>query len=67
MFHYVPLHTAPVGTNYGYRAGDLPVTEDLSNRLVRLPFYYAITEREQMEVVTQITRFATTGGTRKAA
>jgi dTDP-4-amino-4,6-dideoxygalactose transaminase len=37
VFHYVPLHTAPVGARFGYRTGDLPVTEDLSARLVRLP------------------------------
>jgi dTDP-4-amino-4,6-dideoxygalactose transaminase len=56
-FHYVPLHTSPVGSRFGYRAGDLPVTEDLSGRLVRLPFYYDISEIEQMEVVSRIEDF----------
>ena len=36
VFHYVPLHTSPVGQRFGYRVGDLPVTEELSARLVRL-------------------------------
>lgn len=39
-FHYVPLHTSPVGQSYGWRAGSLPVTEDLSARLLRLPLFY---------------------------
>lgn len=37
VFHYVPLHTSPVGKKYGYKQGMLPVTEDISERLVRLP------------------------------
>jgi dTDP-4-amino-4,6-dideoxygalactose transaminase len=67
VFHYVPLHSAPVGARFGYRAGDLPVTEDLSARLVRLPFFYAITEAEQMEVVSHVMHFAESIGARKAA
>ncbi len=59
VFHYVPLHTAPVGQQYGYREGDLPVTEDLSERLVRLPFYHDLTEQDQMQVVNEVTRFIT--------
>jgi dTDP-4-amino-4,6-dideoxygalactose transaminase len=67
VFHYVPLHTAPVGQQYGYREGDLPVTEDLSERLVRLPFYYDLTEQDQMEVIGQITKFLMRTATRRAA
>ena len=37
VFHYVPLHTSPMGMTMGYRPGDLPVTEDVSSRLLRLP------------------------------
>ena len=59
VFHYVPLHTAPVGQQYGYREGELPVTEDLSERLVRLPFYYELTEAEQLEVIGEVKTFLT--------
>jgi dTDP-4-amino-4,6-dideoxygalactose transaminase len=59
VFHYVPLHTAPVGQQYGYREGELPVTEELSERLVRLPFYYELTEAEQMEVIGEVKKFLT--------
>jgi dTDP-4-amino-4,6-dideoxygalactose transaminase len=52
--HYVPLHSSPVGQKFGYRKGDLPVTEDLSGRLLRLPFFYEIEEEEQASVVRHI-------------
>jgi dTDP-4-amino-4,6-dideoxygalactose transaminase len=57
VFHYVPLHSSPMGQKFGYREGDLPVTEDLSARLIRLPFFYEITEEEQRRVVQTIKGF----------
>lgn len=54
VFHYVPLHLAPMGRAFGYEPGDLPVTENLSARLLRLPMYYEIAEGQQREVVRQI-------------
>jgi dTDP-4-amino-4,6-dideoxygalactose transaminase len=39
-FHYVPLHTSPMGRKFGYKEGDLPLTENLSERLLRLPVYH---------------------------
>ncbi len=59
-FHYVPLHSSPMGKRFGYRDGMLPVTENLSERLVRLPFYHEISETEQAEVVDQIRAFLLT-------
>jgi dTDP-4-amino-4,6-dideoxygalactose transaminase len=66
VFHYVPLHSSPMGQKFGYRDGQLPVTEDVSGRLLRLPFYYEITEAEQAEVVGRIADFLTAGGTDRA-
>ena len=43
VFHYVPLHLSPMGRNLGARPGDCPVTEDVSERLLRLPFYTEMT------------------------
>jgi dTDP-4-amino-4,6-dideoxygalactose transaminase len=57
VFHYVPLHTSPVGRSFGYGDGDLPVTESHSARLLRLPMYNDLTEAEQARVVAQITRY----------
>lgn len=57
VFHYVPLHTSPVGRRFGYREGDLPLTEDLSERLVRLPCYYSLSEAEQQNVISTVRSF----------
>ena len=54
VFHYVPLHLSPMGRKWGYEAGDCPVTESVSDRLVRLPFYYDLTEAEQREIVSAV-------------
>jgi dTDP-4-amino-4,6-dideoxygalactose transaminase len=50
VFHYVPLHSSPMGQTFGYRDGQLPVTESVSSRLLRLPLYFDITEADQAEV-----------------
>jgi dTDP-4-amino-4,6-dideoxygalactose transaminase len=57
VFHYVPLHLSAVGLRLGYVAGELPVTEDLSTRVLRLPFYYELSPTEQDEVVVRIKEF----------
>jgi len=41
---YMPLHSAPKGLEYGYKKEDLPLTEDLGNKIVRLPFYTELGE-----------------------
>jgi len=56
-FHYVPLHTSPMGERLGYVPGDLPLTEALAGRTLRLPFFYAITEEQQRTVVREIGGF----------
>jgi dTDP-4-amino-4,6-dideoxygalactose transaminase len=55
--HFVPLHSSPAGRRYGDVSGSLPITEDLSTRLLRLPFYFELTEAEQDEVAEHITHF----------
>ena len=57
VFHYVPLHSSPKGQEFGYKEGDLPVTEQLSARLVRLPFYYEIRGAEQQAVAESLRQF----------
>jgi len=56
-FHYVPLHLSPMGQQFGYREGDCPVTEDISGRLIRLPFHNRLTREEQDRVIFAITQF----------
>jgi dTDP-4-amino-4,6-dideoxygalactose transaminase len=50
VFHYIPLHSSPMGLHLGNKAEDLPITEDLSSRLLRLPLYAGLT-REQFAFV----------------
>ncbi len=57
VFHYVPLHTSPMGLQMGYREGDLSNTEELSSRLIRLPCYYELTEVDQVRIVVEIENF----------
>jgi dTDP-4-amino-4,6-dideoxygalactose transaminase len=57
VFHYLPLHLSPMGLRYGYTEGSCPVTEDVSNRLVRLPFYNDLTDDEQQRIITAIQSF----------
>ncbi len=51
VFHYLPLHLSDMGRALGGKDGDCPVTEDISDRLVRLPLYNDLTEDEQMRVI----------------
>ena len=55
VFHYVPLHLSAMGIKFGAR--ECPVTEDLSSRLLRLPFYNDLTEDDQAQVVGSIKDF----------
>jgi len=57
VFHYLPLHLSQVGRSMGYAEGQLPVTESMSGRLLRLPFYHDMTGAEQGEVVDVIKDF----------
>jgi dTDP-4-amino-4,6-dideoxygalactose transaminase len=51
VFHYQPLHTSRMGRVFGGRPGDCPVTEDLSDRILRLPFYNSMNTADQERVV----------------
>jgi len=53
-FHYVPLHLSDMGRKFGGRPGDCPVTEDLSARLVRLPFYNDLIPEVQSQVIDAV-------------
>ncbi|MDQ6887313.1 MAG: dTDP-4-amino-4,6-dideoxygalactose transaminase [Gemmatimonadota bacterium] len=57
VFHYVPLHSSPMGRRFGGRAGACPVAESSSDRLLRLPFYNAMTDDEQSYVIDAVSRF----------
>jgi dTDP-4-amino-4,6-dideoxygalactose transaminase len=51
VFHYVPLHSAPAGIRYGRSYCSLPVTDKLSESLIRLPLWVGLTDLEKKNVV----------------
>lgn len=57
IFHYVPLHSSQAGRRYGRPAGAMDVTDDLSNRLLRLPLYFEMTDRDVDRVTGLISDF----------
>lgn len=57
VFHYLPLHLSDMGRRFGGKEGDCPVTEEVSDRLLRLPFYNELTEADQARVVEAIKEF----------
>jgi dTDP-4-amino-4,6-dideoxygalactose transaminase len=54
VFHYVPLHSSPAGRRFGRAAGALPVTDDVSARLLRLPLWPEMTEEDVDFVVASL-------------
>jgi dTDP-4-amino-4,6-dideoxygalactose transaminase len=54
VFHYLPLHLSKMGRRWGGRLGDCPVTESVSERLVRLPFYTGLSETDQDRVIDAV-------------
>ena len=57
VFHYLPLHSSDMGARFGGKPGDCPVTEDISDRLLRLPFYNSLSESDQERVITSLCNF----------
>jgi dTDP-4-amino-4,6-dideoxygalactose transaminase len=62
VFHYLPLHLSPMGRRFGGAPGDCPITESVSERLLRLPFYNDMTDADQESVIEAVTAF-TVGAT----
>jgi dTDP-4-amino-4,6-dideoxygalactose transaminase len=56
-FHFLPLHLSNMGRQFGGKPGDCPVTEAVSDRLLRLPLYNDLTETDQRLVVETIKKF----------
>ena len=51
LFHYLPLNASPMGQQCGGRAASCPVSERASDELARLPFFTAMTEGDQSQVI----------------
>lgn len=57
VFHYLPLHLSGMGAKFGGRQGDCPVTERVSDQLVRLPFHNALAGSDVELVIETIREF----------
>ncbi len=57
VFHYLPLHSSPAGRKYGRAEGELPVTDKISDTLVRLPLFYGLEESAQDFVIETALEF----------
>jgi dTDP-4-amino-4,6-dideoxygalactose transaminase len=57
VFHYLPLHLSDMGQRFGGKAGDCPVTERVSDQLIRLPFHNSLTSGDQEQVIESIEGF----------
>jgi dTDP-4-amino-4,6-dideoxygalactose transaminase len=57
VFHYLPLHLSDMGRSLGGRPGACPVTEDVSDRLLRLPFFYNLSDEDQERAIAATLAF----------
>ena len=57
VFHYIPLHSAPAGKKFGRFDGEDIYTTKESERLVRLPLYYGLTEEDRNKVISVVRKF----------
>ncbi len=57
VFHYIPLHTAPAGKEYGRFHGEDKYTTKESERIIRLPMYYKLDEQDAKKVMDLIHTF----------
>ena len=55
--HYVPLHSSPGGRKFGRASGSFKVTDEISDRLLRLPIYFGITDAEVDAVIDAVKGF----------
>jgi len=57
VFHYVPLHSSPAGRKYGRISGNMSVTDEVSERLLRLPLFYEMKDEDVGRVADTVIRF----------
>jgi dTDP-4-amino-4,6-dideoxygalactose transaminase len=54
VFHYLPLHLSEMGRRFGGREGQCPITEEVSDRLVRLPLFFQLEDDDQARVIDAV-------------
>jgi len=54
VFHYIPLHSSPMGKKLNSDKQELPMTDDVSGRILRLPLYYKMKSSDQDYVISKV-------------
>jgi dTDP-4-amino-4,6-dideoxygalactose transaminase len=57
VFHYVLIHLSPMGSNMECGKGNFPITERVSDCVLRLPLFYNISENDQDTVIKEVFNF----------
>ena len=57
VFHYIPLHSSKIGKKYGRFYGEDNYTTKESERILRLPMYYGLKEKEIIYITSKIAEF----------
>lgn len=57
VFHYVPLHSSPAGKKLGRATCDMRITNQVADRILRLPLYYGMREKEVARVAETIIKY----------
>lgn len=57
VFHYLPLHLSEFGSRWGDGPGSCPVTETVSDQLLRLPMFYSLSADQQSRVIDAVLAF----------
>jgi hypothetical protein len=58
FFHYQPLHLSDMGRKFGGKQGQCPVTEEVADRLLRLPLFHGLSAQDQGDVIAAVRGFA---------
>lgn len=53
-FHYIPLHSSPMGKKLGYRKEELPITNNAADTILRLPIYPELNKDEQVYIINNL-------------
>jgi dTDP-4-amino-4,6-dideoxygalactose transaminase len=67
VFHYTPLHLSEAGMKFSARPANCPVTEEASDRLLRLPFYTDLSESDQDLVISSVLEFRVRSWSQRAS
>lgn len=59
VFHYVPLHSSPAGKRFGRSIGPIKIAQEMSDRVLRLPLYFEMTDSDLDRVVMEVMNFYT--------